>query len=196
MLLAGWMLCALALADEPANEADGAAGGARDTWSPKHPLSVGSRMGVWSNGYTAPGLGGHAKVRPWRYAGIEGFWDNFVALQDDVLLHDHVIGFSLFSPLVGNERAYIGPSAGLCVDFRFADPLGTEAPTASDVQFGAHAGLMSELYIRSGVSVELTALGTRYLGNGATSDGWTASASNTLSWTGAMQGMASVNLTL
>ena len=194
MLSLGWLLCAMAIAEEPAS--DRVPDGSRDTWSKEHPLSVGSRLGMWRNGYTAPGFGGHAKVRPVRYLGVEGFWDNFVAFNDDVLLHDHIIGFSIFSPLLGNERGFLGPTAGLCVDFRFADPMGTEAPTASDVQFGAHAGLMSEIYIRSGISLELTAMGTRYLGNGATSEGWTASASNTLSWTGAMQGTASVNLTL
>ncbi len=189
MWLVALVWSGLALADEAvAADAPG--------WRVERPVSIGARGGVWGSDYTAGGVGGHLKIRPHRYLGWEGYADNFLRLSNDLALHDHVLGFSFFSPLVGNARWFVGPSAGLCVDFRFADPLGTEAPTASDVLFGAHGGAMAEVYLVRSLSLELAGTVTRYVGNDVQVDGWTARAGNGLSGSTAGQVMAAVNVTL
>jgi hypothetical protein len=62
------LILATALAAEPATTeapAPGAGGHKPDVWSPKHPVALGVRGLVWAGEYTAPGVGGHLRIRPW-----------------------------------------------------------------------------------------------------------------------------------
>ena len=165
-----------------------------DAWSAEHPFGLGGRASSWVGPYFAPSVGGHLKFRPWDFIGVEAFNDNFVRLQDGAWRHDHVIGFSLYAPsLIAGRSWFVAPSLGTCVDFRFAHPSETDAPSASDVLFGIHGGLMAELFVENGFSFELNATYYAYLGHEADVERWSASLSNDLQLSGVGLITAGVN---
>jgi hypothetical protein len=151
-------------------------------WSKADPLEVGAHLGMWGGGYVAPGIGGHLAWRPLRRWGVQGFWNSFAMVADGALRHDHVIGFSSYEPLIGGGRAFLAPTAGLCVDFRFANPIGRDAPMAQDIRFGVHAGLMGQVYLVRNLTAELDATAYGYWGNDSKLEAWSATASNTLTF--------------
>lgn len=158
---------------------------------------MGGRAASWVGSYVAPGVGGHLKVRPWRTFGLELFSDNFLRPQEGALRHDHVIGFSGYFPsLFGSDRFFVAPTAGACVDFRFAHPSAEDAPSVSDVLFGVHGGLMAELFLPHGFSLELDATITTYLGHDSGVDRWSAVLSNDLKVSAIGLALFSVNLYL
>jgi len=152
-------------------------------WSKADPLAIGVHLGMWGGGYVAPGIGGHIAWRPGRRWGIQGFWNSFAMVRDGTLRHDHVIGFANYVPVLGGQRAFLAPTAGMCVDFRFADPVGRNTPVAQDIRFGLHAGLMGEVYVARDLTAELDATAYGYWGNDAKLGAWSATASNTLTFT-------------
>jgi hypothetical protein len=153
----------------------------RQQWSPDHPIAIGGRVSSWVGDYFAPSLGGHLKLRPWAALGIEAFNDNFVMLQDQAWRHDHVIGFSAYAPsLITGTAWFLAPSAGMCVDFRFAHPTRSDAPSSSDILFGVHGGLMFELFVDYGFSFQANATVTGYLGHESGVSRWSATLSNEL----------------
>ena len=169
---------------------------ARAGYSPEHPVALGTRTALWQAGYSAPGLGGHIKFQPKHKFGVEGFWNSFARPIDAVLRHDHVIGFHLYSPLIGNTRRSLSPTFGTCVDFRYASPIGEkkgQAPTAADIRFGVHAGLMAEAYLWGGFAIEASASAFGYWGNDAGVDGWSAVADNRLNFSPVGQFSAGLN---
>lgn len=169
---------------------------ARGAYSPEHPVALGTRTALWQAGYSAPGLGGHIKFQPKHKVGVEGFWNSFARPIDSVLRHDHVIGFHLYSPLIGNTRRSLSPTFGSCVDFRYASPIGEkkgQAPTAADIRFGVHAGLMAEAYLWGGFALEASASLFGYWGNDAGVDGWSAVADNRLNFSPVGQFSAGLN---
>lgn len=177
-------------------EAGGSPELSRAAWTAHHPVSVGSRIGWWRSRYSSVVGGGHLRLRPLPAAGLELFTDHALHIGEDTLVRDHVIGFALYSPLLGDARGYLGPAAGLCVDFQVNQPLGREAPTVSDVRFGAQVGAQSELYLAQRLSVQLSASLYGYLGNGAGVEGWSAISSHSLRGSTASLFLASTNLTL
>lgn len=147
-----------------------------------HPVALGARTSAWAGSYAAPGLGGHLKIRPWEAFGLDLFSDNFLILQGDSLRHDHVIGFSGYFPtLLAGETWFIAPTGGLCVDFRFAHARGREAPSASAILFGAHAGAMAEVFLEHGFSFQANASGYAYLGHDVEVAGWSATVTEAMS---------------
>ncbi len=151
-----------------------------DAWSADHPIAIGTRASGWFGDYFAPGLGGHIKIRPWSWLGVELFSDNFARPQDGVWRHDHVIGFSAYLPaILAGDDWFIGPSLGACVDFRFAHPEG-ETPSTSDILFGVHGGLMAELFLANGFSMQMNATVYAYIGHETEFERWSAQISNEL----------------
>lgn len=168
------LLCLLAPSAALADESRGA-------FSLDHPFALGGRVSSWMGGYFAPSLGGHIKLRPWEWVGVEAFSDNFLRVQDDAWRHDHVIGFSLYAPsLIGNDVWYVAPSFGMCVDFRFAHPTEGDRPSVSDILFGVHGGLMFERFVAWGFSVQANATLYAYLGHESSVERWSATLSNDL----------------
>lgn len=144
-------------------------------------VALGTRTSAWVGPYAAPGLGGHIKIRPWEALGIELFNDNLAWRQDDAWRHDHVIGFGLYAPsLIAGDGWYLAPTAGACVDFRFAHPAEAEAPGTSDVLFGVHGGLMAEVYLLEGFAFEASASLYGYVGHDTGLERWSARVSNGL----------------
>jgi hypothetical protein len=160
---------------------------ARNGWSENHPIAIGTRASGWIGDYAAPGVGGHLKIRPFEWIGVETFADNFAMSVGDAVRHDHVIGFSLFLPsLIGDRRFFVSPTLGSCVDFRFVRPLEGDRPATRDILFGVHGGLMAELFVWHGFAVELDATVYAYLGHDTGTERWTSRISNHLevSWNG------------
>jgi hypothetical protein len=155
------------------------------------PVALGTRASGWFGGYSAPGLGGHIKLRPFEWVGVEAFLDNFAMTQEEAIRHDHVIGFSLFFPsLLGNRSFYVSPTLGTCVDFRFAHPTEGDQPATKDILFGLHGGLMAELFVWRGIALELNATVYAYLGHETELERWTSRISNDLqiTWNGLLVG--------
>jgi hypothetical protein len=154
----------------------------RMTWSSDHPFALGSRAGVWAQGYAEPGIGGQLRFQPWSFIGLEGFADNFARLSHGTLKRDHVNGFNLFFPLTRNRSWSVSPQFGVCDDFEFVSPFGGgSGPSVQDVLMGAHAGLQAEARFGGGLSVEAEVDAFGYLGHGAALDRWTASLNDSLS---------------
>lgn len=166
--------------------------GRRSGWSENHPVALGPRVSAWVGGdYSAPGVGGHLKLRPFDWVGVEAFSDNFALMEGDVVRHDHVIGFSLYFPsLLGSNRWFVSPTLGTCVDFRFAHNLNGDNPATKDILFGLHGGLMAELFVWHGFAVELDATVYAYLGHDTGVERWTSRISNDLevTWNGLLLG--------
>lgn len=144
-------------------------------WTRADPVSIGVHVGMWGADYVAPGIGGHIAWRPGRRWGIQGFWNSFATMHAGVLHHDHIIGFASYVPLIGGHRAFLAPTAGLCVDFRFA-------PAAQDIRFGVHAGLMGQIYVSRDLTLELDATAYGYWGNGSKQAPWSVAPSSTLTF--------------
>jgi hypothetical protein len=173
---------------------DAVTGRGRPTgWSPDHPVAVGTRAAGWLGEYNAPGLGGQIKIRPVEEVGLSLYNDNFIRPQDDALRRDHVIGFSVYAPsLIGNERHFIAPELGACVDFRYVNPL-DDRPSVSDVLFGAHLGVMAEVWVFKGLSLEMNANVTEYVGHDTGLARWSARVSRELTVSTVGQVTASAN---
>ncbi len=164
---------------------------ARKGWAENHPIALGSRASGWVGDYSAPGLGGHLKIRPFEWVGVEAFADNFAMSAHDTFRHDHVIGFSLFFPsLLGSRSFFVSPTLGSCVDFKFLHPLDGERPKTRDILFGVHGGLMSELFLWHGFAIELDATVYAYIGHDTGTERWTSRISNNfeVSWNGLFLG--------
>jgi hypothetical protein len=169
-------------------------GGPRpDEWSPRHPVALGVRGLVWGGEYVAPGFGGHLRIRPFRRFGVELFADHTHRRLDATWLHDNVIGFHAFVPLLGARRFYVAPTLGACVDFRV---LTGEGPTVTDLRFAPHVGAQAELQLVDGVALELGATFYAYLGNDAALDGWTATTSPGLAFSPTGQATLALNVAL
>lgn len=97
-----------------------------------------------------------------------------------MVLHDHVIGFHLFAPLLDTRRVSLSPTLGTCVDFAFSSARNDDAVGTQTVRFGVHTGALLEVHLPDGVSVFAQGTLYAYLGNDTTSEGWTASVSNRL----------------
>src|SRR5688572_12090498 len=152
----------------------------RKGWSEDHPIAIGTRASGWIGDYAAPGVGGHLKIRPFEWVGVETFSDNYVMTHAGSLRHAHVIGFSLFFPsLIGSRSFFLSPPLGSCVDFRFVHP-DDGGPRARDVVFGIHGGLMAELFVWNGFAVELDAIVYAYIGHDTGTERWTSRISNHL----------------
>ncbi len=163
---------------------------ARRGWSADHPIAMGTRASGWVGDYSAPGLGGHLKIRPFEWIGVETFADNFAMVQQETVRHDHVIGFSLYLPsLIGTQTFFVSPTLGSCVDFRFEHPL-DDRPKTRDILFGIHGGLMAEVFIWHGFALELDATVYGYIGHDTGTERWTSRISNHLevSWNGLFLG--------
>lgn len=159
-----------------------------------HEVGLGTRAGSWIGTYAAPGVGGHLKLRLFEDIGIEAFSDNFARIQDHAWRHDHVIGFSLYAPsLIAGDSWFIAPTLGTCVDFRFAHPIDSDAPSTSDILFGVHGGLMAEAFVGYGFSFEATATMYAYIGHESDVQRWSAEISNELGVTPLGLVLASVN---
>lgn len=163
---------------------------------PQRPLAIGSRAGVWTGPYTSPALGGHVKLRASRLVGLEGFADHTLRVASGTARHDHVLGFSAYTPLLGTERWFVSPTLGSCVDFRVDTPLTARVPGRTDVLFGAHTGAMAEVALGGGWSLETTATAFAYVGNSAGSADWTDAPSRGLRVSAVGQVLGSVNVTL
>ncbi len=164
---------------------------------PSRPLALGSRIGGWTGPYTSPALGGHAKVKPHEAFGVEGFWDNTLRMNEGIARHDHVLGFSLYTPaLIGDHRWFLSPTLGACFDVRVDTPYVERGPSNTDILIGAHTGAMLELAVGQGWSLELDGQGFVYWGNQIATDSWSATASNRLHPTAVFQSVASINYTL
>ncbi len=177
--------------------------GSIDVHDPKRPIAIGTRAGVWTGPYSAPAVGGHIKIAASEKVGLEGFADHTLLVRDAVARHDHILGFHAYTPaLIGNERWFLSPTIGACVDFRIDSPIGdraTRPPSTTDVLFGAHAGGIAEVALGRGWSLESTATGFLYMGNasGTAPDGsWTGSVSNQLKTSAVAQVLGSVNYRL
>lgn len=144
-------------------------------WTKADPVAIGVHLGMWDAGYLAPGIGGHVAYRPVRRWGIEGFWNSFAVMRSGLLHHDHVIGFANYVPLLGGGRAFLAPTAGMCVDFRFA-------PAVQGIRFGLHAGLMGEVYVSRDLTLELDATAFGYWGNDGKLGLWSQTTSSTLTF--------------
>jgi len=164
---------------------------------PTHPIALGSRLGAWTGPYTSPALGGHLKLKPTEVVGFEGFMDHMLRLSDGIARHDHVIGFSMYTPaLLGDHRWFLSPTVGACVDFRVDTPFRERGPSNTDILFGVHGGGMVELAVGQGWSLEINGQLFRYWGNQIATDSWSATASNQLHGTSVFQSVASINYTL
>ncbi len=163
-------------------------------WRSDHPIAIGSRVSASLGGYAAPGVGGHLKIRPWDWVGVETFSDNFVRLQDDAWRRDHVIGFSLYFPsLISGDGWYIAPTIGTCVDFRVAHPTDPGVPSVSDILFGVHGGAVAEIFVPFGFSVQVAATMYAYYGHDTSYEDWSAEVSSDLSWSPLGQLTAGIN---
>ncbi len=183
-------LMATAHADVPEAEAPERV----DVHDPSHPVALGSRIEAWTGPYTSPALGGHIKLKPHESFGVEGFMDHTLQLAGGIARHDHVIGFSLYTPaILGDHRWFLSPTLGACVDFRADTPFQDRGPSNADILFGTHAGAMLELAVGEGWSVELDGQGFVYWGNQIATDSWSATASNRLHATAVFQSVASIN---
>jgi hypothetical protein len=164
---------------------------------PAHPIAFGSRAGAWAGAYTAPLVGGHVKLKPTRGLGFEGFADHTLRLSDGVARHDHVIGFSAYTPkLLGSDVAFLSPTVGACVDFRVDTPTTERRPSSTDILFGLHAGLMGEVALSEGFSVESNLDAFVYWGNGLGREGWASTTSPSLRREGFGMLTVSLNYTL
>lgn len=164
---------------------------------PAHPMALGTRIGAWTGPYSSPALGGHIKLKPTRALGFEGFMDHTLRLADGIARHDHIIGFSIYTPLlVGAERWFLSPTGGACVDFRVDTPFRERGPSNSDILFGVHGGAMVELAVGRGWSLETNAQAYVYWGNAIATDAWSASASTGLHPTAVLHLAGSINYTL
>jgi len=172
--------------------------GSIDVHDPSRPLAVGTRMGAWTGPYTAPALGGHVKLRASDAVGLTGFADHTLRIEQGIARHDHVIGFSAWSPaLIGTDAWYLSPTVGACVDFRIDSPVaGQRTPANHDVLFGAHAGLTTEVALAPRLSAEANAQAFAYVGNAMATGDWTASSSPGLHPSAVVQLLGSLNLTL
>ncbi len=163
-------------------------------WSADHPFAIGTRTSWWGGRYQSSGVGGHLKLRPWSWIGVEAFSDNFFRDRGDTLQRDHVIGFSLYLPSIIHSKSwFLAPMVGACVDFRFQDSFDGDGPSSSDILFGAHAGLMTEIFLPHGFSLEATAALYGYMGNDAEVDGWRIRTSNDIEFTPVAQLSAGIN---
>jgi hypothetical protein len=162
------------------------------------PVALGSRMGAWAGPYTAPAVGGQIKLRASRWVGLTGFADHTLRVDRGLARHDHVIGFSAYTPrLLGADSWYVSPTVGACVDFRIDSPVGgSRLPANHDVLFGAHGGLTAEVALAPRWSAEVNAQGFAYVGNQQSTTDWTASASPGLHPSAVVQLLGSLNLTL
>ncbi|MCB9651804.1 MAG: hypothetical protein H6730_35185 [Deltaproteobacteria bacterium] len=163
-------------------------------WDPDTTLAIGARATAWVGPYAAPGAGGHIKLRPWSWVGVELFSDNFAWRQAEAWRHDHVIGFGLYAPsLVAGSGWFVAPTLGACVDFRFAHPDQVGAPGTSDILFGVHGGAMAEIFLLEGFAFELNAEMFGYLGHQTGLQSWSARVSNQLGTSAVGQLTAGVN---
>lgn len=134
-------------------------------------FALGTRTGVWTGPYTAPGLGGDLELTILDALGVDLFSDNF-AMIGPTLRHDHVIGFSLFAPtLLATSDFFVSPTFGACVDFRFEHA--DDAPSSSSVLFGVHAGARAKAFVLYDFAFHVSAEGYLYFGNPGERSGWT-----------------------
>lgn len=136
------------------------------------------------------------RYRPSQHLGVEAFWNSFAVSRSPRLLHDHVIGFHTYVPLIGGERWLLAPAVGACVDFRFQTDLQHTGPSTSDIRFGTHAGLIAERQLASWLSAELNGIAYAYWGHPVAIDGWTATPSTDLKLQPATQLTAALNVRL
>jgi len=168
-----------------------------DVHDPERPVALGARLGAWAGPYRAPALGGHIQLRTSDGIGLQGFADHTLAVQGDLARHDHVIGFSVYTPaLIGRDSWYLSPTVGSCVTFRVDTPLGQRLPSNTDVLFGMHAGLQVEAALAPRVSVQGQVQGFAYVGNRMATDDWLLDARPGLHLSGVVQGIGSLNVTL
>ena len=185
LLFLGLMVAGIAGAEED-----------RVVHNPERLIALGSRAGAWMGPYQAPMLGGHLKVRASKALGLDGFADNALAIQHGVARHDHILGFSVYTPaLIGKDSWYLSPAIGACVDFRLTTPL-ERAAGNSDVLFGAHTGAIFEAALGRGWSFQTSATLYAYVGNDAKLDDWTASSSNRLHFSPVGQMVGGLNFNL
>ena len=170
-----------AFAAAEASDGAAAARSHRVGWSRQHPVALGVRGGVWMGEWAAPGIGGHIKVRPFKRFGIELFADNYLMVEHKTAWHNHVIGFSLYTPIVARERWNLSPTLGMCADFAFATPVGRQASGLADIRFGVHGGALFEVFVGHGFSVQAQATLYAYFGNYGQQEGWSAFGSDQLS---------------
>jgi len=167
----------------------------RLTWSPRHPFSIGTRTGIWAQGYIEPGLGGHIRFQPWAFAGVELYADNFVGIRNGQMKKDLVNGFNLFFPLTRNRRWTVAPQLGMCDEFQVISPwgAGAQGPTVTDLLIAAHTGVQFEYRLGVGLAVEVAVDGSAYLGHSASVDKWTANLSDSLAGHLVAQTTAGIN---
>jgi hypothetical protein len=183
------------LAEDAVDAVDVLTGKGRPTgWHPDHPVAVGTRTAAWVGAYGAPSVGGHVKIRPVEWIGVEAFSDNFIWVQGDSLRRDHIIGFSIYAPsLLGDEKRFIAPMLGTSLDFRFANDLDVQDSNGDDVLFGAHVGLMAEVFVFKGLSLELTGQVAGYMGQHTDLGHWNDHSDSALAFATVGQATASAN---
>jgi len=168
-----------------------------DVYQTQRPIKLGARVGVWSGDYSSPAIGGHIKIAASERVGLQGFADHASRKLGGVVRHDNVVGFNAHTPvLIGSQSWFLSPTLGACVDFRVDEPLSERLPSNADILFGVNAGAMGEFALGRGWSLESTATGYLYVGNGSGTSGWTAGASNKLQTSAVVQVLGSLNYQL
>lgn len=155
-------------------------------------IGLGARMDIWRGQQRqAPGIGGHLRLQPWKWTGLELFWDSFgrkeeiaqggqTGNRESALWHTHVIGFHLLFPLLNGAKTQAGPDLGACVAVEAWSPSSTPTPGIADLRFAPHLGLFLDHSLSTHWALGARATGFMYMGNRPQIEGWSATSSNRL----------------
>ncbi len=139
-------------------------------WS--RPFAVGAYVAGRGGAYTAGGVGGRARIQPFRHAGLDLYLELTAVDWPGGFRHDYPNGFSVFAA-VPLGPVQLRPYFGFCDVISLVEPTQPGAPRADDVMLGAHAGVGADVAVSRSVSLFVDAQADLYAGHDRSSGGWT-----------------------
>ncbi len=153
-----------------------------------HPAALSSYALGGAGSYESAGVGGRVR---WEFLpqrlGVDLYMDAMVVDWPGAFRHDHIIGFSLYSPFSLSARVRLRPLFGACVNFSFIAPEQSGAPSSNDVLFGLHAGAGLEVAAIGPLTWFIDAQAIWYVGHARTAGVWSGAVSGSLASTFSIQ---------
>lgn len=146
----------------------------------EQPVAIGGYALGWQGSYGAAGLGGNLRLEPFEHLGVDLFAEHLMVETPSGYRHDHPIGFDAYVPVRVSQTVRLRPLLGTCAVGSFLISTDPEAPGASDVLFGLHAGLGAELALADQLSAFAIGKAVGWMGHDRAVAGWSGQVGNEL----------------
>lgn len=144
------------------------------------PVAIGGYALGWQGSYGAAGLGGDLRLEPFERLGVDLFAEHLLVETPSGYRHDHPIGFDAYVPIDVSPTVRLRPLLGACAVGSFVASSDPDAPGASDVLFGLHAGLGAELALADQLSAFAVGKAVGWVGHDRSVQGWSGQVGNEL----------------